>query len=40
MLFIRSKVIDDIAYEVDCQMVTIKQGADVDIGLSLKIMFV
>jgi hypothetical protein len=26
------KVIDDIAYEVDCQMVTIKQGADVDIG--------
>ena len=27
-----SKVIDDIAYEVDCQMVTIKPGADIDIG--------
>ncbi|KAF3940123.1 hypothetical protein ABW19_dt0209158 [Dactylella cylindrospora] len=26
------KLIDDIAYEVDCQMITIKQGADVDIG--------
>lgn len=24
--------IDDIAFEVDCQMVTIKEGADVDIG--------
>ncbi|EMD40737.1 translationally-controlled tumor protein [Gelatoporia subvermispora B] len=26
------KVIDDIVYEVDCQMITIKEGADVDIG--------
>lgn len=24
--------IDDIAYEVDCKMMTIKEGADVDIG--------
>jgi Translationally controlled tumour protein len=26
------KEIDDIAYEVDCKMITIKEGADVDIG--------
>ncbi|KAI0081768.1 translationally controlled tumor-associated [Panus rudis PR-1116 ss-1] len=26
------KLIDDIAYEVDCQMITVKPGADVDIG--------
>jgi len=26
------KLIDDIAYEVDCQTVTVKAGADVDIG--------
>jgi hypothetical protein len=26
------KVIDDIAYEVDCQTITVKKGADVDIG--------
>ena len=26
------KVIDDIVYEVDCQVITIKPGADVDIG--------
>ncbi|KAF3288216.1 hypothetical protein TWF970_005308 [Orbilia oligospora] len=26
------KVVDDIAYEVDCKMIIIKQGADVDIG--------
>ncbi|KAK6544533.1 hypothetical protein TWF694_001223 [Orbilia ellipsospora] len=26
------KLIDDIVYEVDCQMITIKKGADVDIG--------
>ncbi|KAI0304113.1 translationally controlled tumor protein [Russula brevipes] len=26
------KLVDDIAYEVDCQMITVKQGADVDIG--------
>lgn len=24
--------VDDIAYEVDCKMITIKEGADVDIG--------
>jgi hypothetical protein len=26
------KLIDDIVYEVDCQLVTVKAGADVDIG--------
>ncbi|RPD67170.1 translationally controlled tumor-associated [Lentinus tigrinus ALCF2SS1-7] len=26
------KEIDDIAYEVDCQLITVKAGADVDIG--------
>jgi len=26
------KLIDDIAYEVDCQTITVKAGADVDIG--------
>ncbi|KAI5805642.1 translationally controlled tumor-associated [Peziza echinospora] len=26
------KLVDDIAYEVNCQMVQIKKGADVDIG--------
>lgn len=26
------KLIDDIVYEVDCAIVTIKPGADVDIG--------
>ncbi|EPQ59416.1 translationally-controlled tumor protein [Gloeophyllum trabeum ATCC 11539] len=26
------KLVDDIVFEVDCQMVTIKKGADVDIG--------
>ncbi|THH15491.1 hypothetical protein EW146_g4994 [Bondarzewia mesenterica] len=26
------KLIDDIVYEVDCQMITVKAGADVDIG--------
>ncbi|KAI9467004.1 translationally controlled tumor-associated [Lactarius psammicola] len=26
------KLVDDIVYEVDCQMVTLKEGADVDIG--------
>ncbi|KIK68107.1 hypothetical protein GYMLUDRAFT_256893 [Collybiopsis luxurians FD-317 M1] len=26
------KVVDDIVYEVDCSMITIKPGADVDIG--------
>jgi hypothetical protein len=26
------KVIDDIAYEVDCQMIIVKEGADIDIG--------
>ena len=27
-----SKLIDDIVYEVDCQTITVKPGADVDIG--------
>ncbi|KAF8528673.1 translationally controlled tumor-associated [Gautieria morchelliformis] len=26
------KLVDDIVYEVDCQTITIKKGADVDIG--------
>ncbi|KAI0796675.1 translationally controlled tumor-associated [Abortiporus biennis] len=26
------KLIDDIVYEVNCQMITVKPGADVDIG--------
>jgi len=26
------KLVDDIAYEIDCQMVSVKVGADVDIG--------
>jgi len=26
------KTVDDIVYEVDCQMVSVKAGADVDIG--------
>jgi len=26
------KLIDDIVYEVDCQLLTVKAGADVDIG--------
>jgi hypothetical protein len=29
-----SKTVDNIVYEVDCQTITIKPGADVDIGLS------
>ena len=29
---IESKLVDDIVYEVECQNVTIKKGADVDIG--------
>ena len=31
--FPRSKEVDDIVYEVDCQMITVKDG-DVDIGMS------
>lgn len=31
----KSKLVDDIAYEVDCQTITIKKGAEVDIGLSI-----
>jgi len=26
------KIVDDIVYEVDCQLITVKAGADVDIG--------
>lgn len=26
------KVVDDVVYEVDCQLITVKQGADIDIG--------
>src|SRR5438552_2832183 len=27
------KEVDDVVYEVDCAMITVKQGADVDIGI-------
>ncbi|KAG8218864.1 hypothetical protein J3R82DRAFT_4543 [Butyriboletus roseoflavus] len=27
-----SKLVDDIVFEVECQTITIKAGADVDIG--------
>jgi hypothetical protein len=30
--YLYRKEVDDIVYEVDCQMVVIKAGADVDIG--------
>ncbi|CAE6465401.1 unnamed protein product [Rhizoctonia solani] len=26
------KLVDDIVYEIDCQLITVKPGADVDIG--------
>ncbi|KAK9361780.1 translationally controlled tumor protein [Lipomyces starkeyi] len=26
------KLVDDVVFEVDCQMVQVKQGADIDIG--------
>ncbi|KAH8118571.1 translationally controlled tumor-associated [Phellopilus nigrolimitatus] len=26
------KLVDDIVYEVDCQLITVKAGADIDIG--------
>jgi hypothetical protein len=29
---LRSKLVDDVVYEVDCSLITIKEG-DVDIGL-------
>lgn len=29
------KEIDGIVYEVDCQMITVKAGADIDIGGTL-----
>jgi hypothetical protein len=28
----KSKLVDDVVYEVDCQTITVKKGADVDIG--------
>lgn len=27
------KTVDDIVYEVDCSLITVKPGADVDIGV-------
>jgi len=27
-----SKIVDDIVYEVDCQLIQVKKGADIDIG--------
>ena len=29
---LRSKLVDDVVYEVDCALITVKEG-DVDIGL-------
>ena len=29
------KEIDDVVYEVNCKMITVKEGADVDIGTLL-----
>jgi hypothetical protein len=29
-----SKTVDNIVYEVDCATITVKEGADIDIGLS------
>jgi len=34
LMSLYSKVVDDIVYEVDCQLITVKAGADVDIGMS------
>jgi hypothetical protein len=34
LMSLYSKLVDDVVYEVDCQMITIKKGADVDIGMS------
>ena len=31
LMSLQSKVVDDIVYEVDCQLITVKEG-DVDIG--------
>jgi len=33
------KLVDDIVYEVDCQMIMVKGGADVDIGMSFLFIF-
>ena len=32
---VSSKLVDDIVYEVDCQNITVKAGADVDIGADI-----
>lgn len=29
----QSKLVDNTVYEVDCKMITVKDGADIDIGL-------
>ena len=31
-MLVRRKEVDDIVYEVDCAMIQVKEGADVDIG--------
>jgi len=28
----QSKIVDEIVFEVDCSLITVKQGADIDIG--------
>ena len=30
--YLYSKEVDDVVLEVDCQMIVVKKGADVDIG--------
>ena len=34
LMSLYSKLVDGIVYEVDCQLITVKEGADVDIGMS------
>jgi len=34
LMSLYSKLVDNIVYEVDCAMSMVKEGTDVDIGLS------
>ena len=40
LMSLYSKLVDNIAYEVDCAMITVKEGADVDIGLPFLFCFI
>ena len=37
--YLYSKEVDGIVYEVDCQMIVVKAGADIDIGDSIALVF-